>query len=68
MTTNKSPKIPKTNQCDLCNLVTCSYKDYKRHLSTIKHINKQMATNGNLLAIEKIPNTLYQCEKCNKNY
>ena len=68
MATSKSLKIPKTYQCELCNLVTCSYKDYNRHLSTLKHTNKQTAINGNLLAIPKIPNALYQCEKCNKNY
>jgi hypothetical protein len=27
-----------------------------------------MAINGNFLATPKIPNALYQCEKCNKNY
>jgi hypothetical protein len=68
MATGKSLKIPKTYQCELCNLNTSSFKDYNRHISTLKHTNNQTATFGNLLAIPKIPNALYQCEKCNKNY
>jgi hypothetical protein len=68
MATDKPLKIPKTYQCELCNLVTSSFKDYTRHISTLKHTHKQTATIGNLLAIPKIPNALYQCEKCNKKY
>ena len=68
MATDKPLKIPKTYQCELCNLVTSSFKDYTRHISTLKHINNQTATIGNLLAMTKIPNALYQCEKCNKKY
>jgi len=68
MATDKPLKIPKTYQCELCNLVTSSFKDYTRHISTLKHIHNQTATIGNLLAMTKIPNALYQCEKCNKKY
>jgi hypothetical protein len=68
MATDKILKIPKTYHCDLCNLNTSSFKDYTRHISTLKHTNNQTATFGNLLAMPKIPNTLYQCEKCNKKY
>ena len=68
MATEKSPKIPKIYHCELCNLVTSSLKDYTRHISTLKHQKRQSATNGNHLATQKIPNPMYQCKKCNKNY
>ena len=68
MATEKSPKIPKIYHCELCNLITSSLKDYTRHTSTLKHQKRHLATNGNHLATQKIPNPMYQCEKCNKNY
>lgn len=68
MATQKSLKIPKTFQCVICNLVTSSSKDFNRHLSTRKHTNRYLATIGNQTAPEKIPNEIYQCGKCNKQY
>jgi len=68
MATEKSPKIPKIYHCELCDLITSSLKDYTRHLSTLKHQKRRLATNGNHLATQKIPILMYQCEKCNKNY
>ena len=68
MATEKSLKIPKKYQCELCNLITSSLKDYNRHISTLKHQKRHLATNGNHLATQKIPNAIYQCDKCKKNY
>ena len=68
MATKKSLKIPKTFQCIICNLITCSSKDFTRHLSTRKHTNRYLATIGNQSATQKIPNEIYQCGKCNKIY
>ena len=60
--TEKTPKLPKIYQCELCNLITCSSKDYKTHLSTRKH---KMMTNDATL-IPKSP-TIHSCN-CGKTY
>ena len=62
MMTSKPPKTPKIYNCELCNLVTCSSKDYKTHLATRKH---QIMTIDDKL-IPKSPTT-YSCY-CGKTY
>jgi len=62
MMTEKNPKIPKIYNCELCNLVTCSSKDYKTHLATRKH---QMMTNDVNLILKTPIN--YSCD-CGKTY
>ena len=60
--TEKTPKNPKIYKCELCNLITCSSKDYKTHLATRKH---QIMTNDDKLIL-KSPTT-YSCD-CGKTY
>ena len=67
MATKKTQKNSKTHECELCDFVTCNLGDYKRHISTLKHKKRHLATIGNLLATQK-NSTTYVCEKCNKNY
>ena len=62
MMTEKTPKNPKIYNCELCNLITCSSKDYKTHLATRKH---QMMTNNDNFIL-KSPTT-YSCD-CGKTY
>jgi hypothetical protein len=59
----KSPKQPTQYQCELCNLVTCSFKDYTKHLHTSKH-KKNAGLND---FIPKIPEQ-FICNNCNKCY
>ena len=58
----KIPKSPKIYHCELCNLSTCSSKDYKTHLSTRKH--KIMSNDATL--IPKSP-AIHSCN-CGKTY
>ena len=62
MITQKPKKIPKIFSCKKCNYNCSNKKDFKRHLTTVKH---QMITNGN----DKSPKnpTSYICE-CGKKY
>lgn len=63
--------IPSSNAykfcCELCHFVTCNSGDYKRHIATLKHQKRQLATEGNHLATTKTSAT-YVCNKCNKKY
>ncbi len=36
----KSPKIPKNYECNICDYTTGNIKDYRKHLTTAKHINR----------------------------
>ena len=44
MDNEKTPKTPKTFECEKCVFICCNKKDYNRHLSTRKHL---MAQNDN---------------------
>jgi hypothetical protein len=59
---NETLNSPKTYHCELCNLSTCSSKDYNTHLSTRKH---KIMTNDTTL-ISKSP-TIHSCN-CGKTY
>ena len=59
----KSQNIPPTYQCDSCNLVTSSLKDYNKHLSTRKHQTRT----GLTTFVPKIPEQ-FICNTCNKCY
>lgn len=63
----KGPKNPLKFECKNCNYFTSNSKDYKRHLTTLKHLNR---TNLNNLE-QKIPKKPKEfvcsvCEKCYK--
>jgi len=60
-------KNSKTYHCDLCDFDTSNLGDYKRHMSTLKHTKRHLATVGNHLATPKNATT-HACEKCNKSY
>jgi hypothetical protein len=62
----KSLKIPQKYTCEYCDYITCSFKDYDKHLHTNKHLNR---TNLNNLE-QKIPENHkdYKCKICNKSY
>jgi hypothetical protein len=67
MATKKTLKNSKIYCCELCDFSTSSSCDYKRHVSTLKHQKRDLATIGNHLATQK-NSTTYVCDKCNKNY
>jgi len=62
----KTRKNAKEYSCDICSFVTSNHFDYKRHLSTRKHIS-------NVNAMKTRENTeddrkKYICEHCDKTY
>ena len=59
----KIPKIPITYHCELCNLMTYSFKDYNKHMSTRKHQIRTLSTKNVLQIPEK-----FICNTCNKCY
>jgi len=60
------PKIPNNYECKLCHYISCSKKDYAKHLLTRKHIeNDNRVTLGTDL-VPKIPNE-FKCE-CGNTY
>jgi len=67
MATQKTMKHIKKYHCELCDFVTCNSGDYKRHIATLKHQKRQLATDGNHLATIK-NSTTYVCNNCNKKY
>jgi hypothetical protein len=67
MATKKTIKNSKIYRCELCDFSTCNSGDYKRHVATLKHQKRHLATIGNHLATQKNSST-YVCDKCNKNY
>ena len=50
----KSLKIPQEYNCKYCDYITCSFKDFNKHLHTNKHLNR---TNLNNIE-QKIPQNL----------
>ena len=47
--TNLSPKISNKYSCELCDYNTYKKSDYKKHLLTIKHTNREYETNATVL-------------------
>ena len=62
----KSQKISKKFNCDLCNYICCKKGDYNKHLSTSKHINRTQLTNLEQKVVKKSSNFI--CKYCNKIY
>ena len=63
MANKKSPKIPQIFSCKSCEYISCSRKDYNKHLSTLKHLR---IMNGQTNDNEKsLP--VFQCS-CGKSY
>ena len=56
--------IPLNYICEKCNYITSSKKDYNKHISTSKHINR---TNLNYLS-QKNPSNVFCCKYCSKEY
>ena len=67
MGTNISPKNPKIFSCVFCDFISSNKKDFGRHLSTLKHKNRQKDTNDTKKPQQK-PQTCYECRICNKAY
>ena len=73
MANEKIPKIPSTFECEKCNYICCSRKDFNKHLDTRKH---SATNNANEMAnemsqkIPKIPKVhkIYACQICNNEY
>jgi len=62
----KSLKIPQEYNCKDCHYITCSFKDFKKHLHTNKHLNR---INLNKLEHNVPENPKeYKCKICNKCY
>ena len=62
MDNKKIPKNPVIFCCEKCNYNTSSKKDFNKHLSTLKHINR---INDNKNSKN---NNSFICETCNKEY
>ena len=60
----KTPKNPKNFECKKCAFITSNKKDYTRHLSTAKHINR---TELNTFT-PKNPKNNFCCEFCDKTF
>ena len=67
MDTQILPQKPQNFICVNCDFVSCNKKDYVRHLSTLKHKNRQNDTNR-IQKNPKKPQTTYECVNCNKAY
>jgi len=65
MNPQKSPKIPCKFTCETCDYNTGNKKDYNKHLTTLKHLNR---TELNDIEQEKGETENYICKKCNKTY
>ena len=66
MSTILSPKIPVKYACDVCDYLTCSKKDYNKHLLTDKHKKHCVSTNFNNKS-QEIPNhSVCECGKIYK--
>jgi phosphoglycerate-specific signal transduction histidine kinase len=66
MTNEKVPKVPKSFECEKCNYICCSKKDFNKHLGTRKHSS---TNNANEMS-QKIPKIqkIYVCQTCNNEY
>ena len=61
-----SPKIPQEYICKPCDYITCSSKDFNKHLHTNKHLNR---TNLNIIEQKITENPKeYKCKNCDKCY
>ena len=58
-----SPKVAKKHYCELCDYNTCKITDYKKHLQTIKHKNRENETSVTDMSPKIIKS--YTCSKCN---
>jgi len=63
------PKIPKNPQkshtCKLCDYVTCSLKDFDKHLATSKHCSRTILNAKHKKATKS---SQYECQYCKKEY
>jgi hypothetical protein len=59
----KIPKIPQKNICKLCDYITISKKDYKKHLLTSKHIKRANGNELEVLEVTYIPEFICKCNK-----
>ena len=66
MTNEKIPKIPTSFECEKCNYMCCSKKDFNKHLGTRKHSS---TNNANEMS-QKVPKIqkIYVCQTCNNEY
>ena len=60
-----SQKIPSKFTCETCDYNTGNKKDYNKHLTTLKHLNR---TELNDIEQEKGESENYICKNCNKTY
>jgi len=67
MDTQILPQKPQNFTCVICEFVSCNKKDYVRHLSTLKHKNRENDTNR-IQKNPKKPQTSYECINCKKSY
>ena len=65
MPPKKSQNIPPKYNCELCDYKTGNKKDYNKHLTTLKHVNR---TELNDIEQEKGESENYICKTCNKTY
>ena len=63
MIVEKSAKIRKIFECEICDYVTSDKKDYAKHLSTRKH---KMVVNGSKMVVENPQNEIHCI--CGKSY
>jgi hypothetical protein len=67
MTTEKTQKNAKMFVCINCDFKTCNKFDYTKHLSTQKHKNNVLTTNGNNIEINEAKHSKkYECVNCDK--
>jgi hypothetical protein len=62
-----SPKLAEKFICKLCDYGCCKESDYKKHLSTNKHIKREFGNKMDIAEINEIA-TEYKCNQCNKLY
>ena len=58
-------------ECNVCNYTTYNKYDYEKHIKTIKHVNKSLATKSSTLATnlsQKSQDHNFICFNCNKHY
>ena len=59
--TDLSPKVSKNHQCELCDYSSYKIADYKKHLQTTKHQNRQNETNVTDLSLKVSKNLQCIC-------
>ena len=65
MEMKKNLKNAEKISCESCGFVCSKQSNFNKHLLTRKH---EKSIIGNKMEIEKDPNQIFQCEKCNKIY